>query len=499
MARTPFSSATEGTPQNLKDLILSINVHIEENTKYVRFKKLYANDRVAFIYDCMPSLAKTIAPYQVETVSYYDEGATRVAIRGPHGLGKTAIASVLVHHTVLTVEEDAKVPTTASAWRQLEKYLWPEIHKSAKLIDWATVGRAPYSSDEMLVRSIKTDNAEAFALASDDHTSLEGAHATHIFFIFDEAKTIAVPTWDALEGAFSTEGLSETHKAMALAISTPGDPSGRFYDIHMQAPGYDDWRIRHVTIDEAIAAGRVSGAWVEQRRRQWGEDSVVFQNRVLGQFADNSEDGVIPLSWIQHAVDRWHAWKDTGDSLPDGPRTMGVDVARSGNDATVLALREALTITSLLEYRKNRTTVTAGHITQNMADRQVTIEGDALGSSVYDILREQGVRNVRTVIPGGKTTFRDRSGKLTFLNNRSAMWWNMRELLDPANGMDVMLPNHPKLIGDLSAPKWQPNSRGVIQVEGKADIAKRIGRSTDFGDAVCYAFFPGSAGGGIVF
>ena len=129
------------------------------------------------------------------------------------------------------------------------------------------------------------------------------------------------------------------------------------------------------------------------------------------------------------------------------------------------------------------------------------IEGDHLGSAVYDNLREQGHRNVTLIVPGGATFFRDKTGQLKFLNNRAAMWWNMRELLDPANGHEVMLPNEPRLIGDLVAPKWTTNSKGVIQLESKDSIRKRIGHSPDDGDACCIAYwsYQRSTGGGVVF
>jgi len=464
---------------------------------------MYGNDRIAFVYDCVNTFCDSLTPYQEDILGYYDSGHSRVAIRGPHGLGKSALASLLVHHTVLTAETDAKVPTTASAWRQLDRYLWPEIHKTAKLLNWSKIGRDPYNANELMVRSIRTDNAESFAIASDDHTTLEGAHATNILFIFDEAKTIPAPTWDALEGAFSTEGLSQDHKAMALAISTPGEPSGRFYDIHMQGPGYTDWYVRHVRIEEAIAAGRISKQWVDNREMQWGRDSVVFQNRVLGEFADLSEDGVIPLSWINLATERWENWNDAGRPvLEDNDGALGVDVARMGHDSTVIVVRYGLSLAEIHNYSKNPTTVTTGYVKLHLNKvQQATIEGDHLGSAVYDNLREQGHRNMHLLVPGANTFFRDKTGQLKFLNNRAAMWWNMRELLDPANGHDVMLPNDPRLVGDLVAPKWTVNSRGTIQLESKDAIRKRIGHSPDVGDACCLCFwsYKRASGGGVVF
>lgn len=211
-------------------------------------------------------------------------------------------------------------------------------------------------------------------------------------------------------------------------------------------------------------------------------------------------NGVIPMNWIMLAVERWKDWNESGRAPLLGAATMGVDVARRGNDATVLTLAKALCITDIYEHRKNRTTQTAGQITQHASRvAKINIEGDAYGSAVYDILRENGIRHARTIAPQGSTTLRDRSGQLGFLNNRAAMWWNMRELLDPESGELVMLPDHPRLIGDLAAPTWGVNARGLIQVEKKEDIIKRIGRSPDFGDSCCLAFFPGGRGGGIVF
>lgn len=577
------------TPQSIADLVRSVAIHIGTKGQFARFKKLYAHDRIAFVYDCLPSFAKTMTPYQEEILGYFDSGANRVSVRGPHGLGKTVLASILTQHSVLTAETDCKVPTTASAWRQLEKYLWPEIKKTGKFLDWLEIGREPYTRDEMLMMSIRLDGGlvEAFAVASDDHTTIEGAHATRIVYIFDEAKTIPRPTWNAAEGAFSTEGLRvseyergiipvrlergltslpggsgglssndslndsrtgviqsgqhsemitstppplvspsppkllnsseyvEDHRnrryvstndtvyeALAFAISTPGDPSGQFYDIHMKRPGYEDWKTRHVTIDEAIAAGRISPQWVEQRKLQWGEESSVYQNRVLGEFADNTEEGVIPLSWIRAAVQRWYEWQRKGFVVDEsnGTRILGVDVARSGEDKTVIAERHASGVSKMHIYSKLSSISNAGHIKALCAGKKVHIEMDGgLGASVYDILKDEGVKGLVPITVSASTNMRDRSGEIGFINVRAAMWWNMRELLDPTYNSDICLPPMEELIYDLSAPRWEMMRDAKVKLESKDSIAQRIGRSTDYGDAVCLAFWKASQGGGVIF
>jgi hypothetical protein len=84
------------------------------------------------------------------------------------------------------------------------------------------------------------------------------------------------------------------------------------------------------------------------------------------------------------------------------------------------------------------------------------------------------------------STGKDRSGLLKFFNRRAEFHWRMREALDPDAEVPMALPPDPELLADLTAPRWWLTKSG-IQVEPKADIKKRIGRSPDKGEAVMYA------------
>jgi hypothetical protein len=156
----------------------------------------------------------------------------------------------------------------------------------------------------------------------------------------------------------------------------------------------------------------------------------------------------------------------------------------------------------LLVFAKLSTTSTAGQVRRFAEGRYIHIEVDGIGAAIYDILHE-GDNALPLLVPitvGGGTSFRDKSKQLRFKNIRSAMWWNMREILDPIYGLEVMLPPVDSLILDLSTPKFEIKSDGYVQVESKEQIRKRLGRSTDYGDACCLAFWDGgSYGGGVVF
>jgi hypothetical protein len=105
------------------------------------------------------------------------------------------------------------------------------------------------------------------------------------------------------------------------------------------------------------------------------------------------------------------------------------------------------------------------------------------------MLRERGY-DIRAFNASERSALLDRSGELGFLNRRSAAWWTLRELLDPVTETELAIPPDELLAGDLVSPTWRTTSAGRIQVEGKDGIRKRLGRSTDHGDAVVQAFAP---------
>lgn len=473
----------------------------------------YYLDPVAFAHDCIKwPEGKELREYQDEALAALVE-YLRVCVRSLHGVGKTTTSAVGILWFALTSEaaclqgriQDWKCPTTAGAWRQLEQYLWPEVHKWAALLDWEKLGRQPFKKNELLRLNLNLAHGQAFAVASDVPALIEGVHADRILYEFDESKSISHLTFDAAEGAFSTAGdaAGVGTEAYALATSTPGEPLGRFYEIQTGAPGFDDWHPLHVTLARARACNAVTEDWVERRRKQWGENSAVYANRVLGEFHSADEDGVIPLSWVEAAVERWQEnarWHNddpaTGILLPweAALTAVGVDVARSGEDKTILALRHGLRVHELRESFHEDTMQTSGRVVgvlEANPGAYAMIDTDGLGAGVTDRAREleYDARAFHAGQTKGIENFTDRSGELHFANVKSAAWWRLREMLDPIYGVAVELPPDPVLLGDLTAPHWKIESNGRIRVEKKEEVKKRLGRSPDKADAVVHSFW----------
>jgi len=437
-------------------------------------------------------------PYQVRILEALVT-KKRVAVRGPHGLGKTALSSWVVLWVMYAFDDDVKVVTTASAWRQLLKFTWPEIRKWSRRVQWNPRPR-------MLDTAIKLPGKEAFAVASDDPALIEGTHASIVAYVFDEAKAIVDGVWDAAEGAFSGAGFDTHNEAYALAISTPGEPSGRFYDIHTRKPGLQDWHCVHVTLDEAIAAGRISQEWVQARRDQWGEASAVFQNRVLGEFAKSGEDSVIPLAWIEQAVERWEQIE--GRYPDDAPIAWGVDPARYGTDKTaIICLRGSVANMPQYTALEDLMQTTGRVAAQATRFDPIGVDVIGIGAGVVDRLKEMkfnvtGVNASKAAQNEMGRPLHDRTDTFEFLNMRAWLWWQMREWLDPSNNYNPALPPDDRLIGDLAAPRYEYTSNGRIKIESKQDLRVRLGRSTDSGDALALALHvaneaAGRAGAGV--
>lgn len=476
---------------------------------YAEFKAKYRDDPAGFVLDCFSWRdGKGPTAYQLEILRAIPD-KKRVCVRGPHGLGKTALSAWLVLWFALTRDgEDWKMPTTAGAWRQLTKFLWPEIHKWARALKWDVIGRMPFDDRlELQTMGLKLQTGEAFAVASNNPELIEGAHGDCLFYLYDESKAIAEATFDAAEGAFSNAGEETSNEAYAVAFSTPGEPQGRFYDIQHRKPGFEDWWARAVTLEETIAAGRVARDWAVQRARQWGAESALYQRRVLGNFASDDESGVIPLAWVEAAQERWAEWKDAGK--PGELEALGVDVG-GGNDPSVLAKNYSVSEPERLPAVKRAIdellyetsgdplaiSSVAARTLNTLPALRTVVDVIGLGSGTASDLRRNGFTRVLGFVAGGSppkdasgNELSDRSGDMLFADARSWAWWAMREMLDPQYAEGWALPPDDRLTGDLTAPKWREWGKGRIKVESKDDIRKRIRRSTDAADAVIQTLY----------
>lgn len=424
----------------------------------------------------------------------------RVCVRGPHGMGKSSILSVLILWFI-TVHEECKIPTTASVWRQLTDFLWPEIHKWAtrKECEWWRVGIVIREGKELLgTRLSLGSNRFAFAISSNDEAKIEGAHSEAILYVFDEAKTIDAAIWDAAEGALTTPD------SYAIACSTPGSSVGRFYDIQSHKAEYKDWHVIHVTLEDAIEAGRIQESWAESRRNQWGEKSVMYRRRVKGEFAEDDTDTVITLSMVEAAQERWRvlyaqevaliksgiSQQKAIEAIWGKIQKIGCDPAGSGGDKVGIGYRHNDDLIREVERLVDKDTMAiAGHIRPYLEQDHAVIafiDANGIGAGTAHRLMEDDL-NVVAIQVSNKTDLSDETKLKKFFQYRDWLWWHMRDLL-AADDSKVALPPDDELTQDLVSAKYFEMSNGKVKISPKKDMRKILGRSPDTAEGVIFTF-----------
>jgi hypothetical protein len=470
------------------------------------------------------------------------------AVHACHGVGKSFIASRTIAWWVDTNDpEDLYVVSTAPTARQVEAILWREIkkaHKKGQLAGKINQGNQPLW---------KIDGVEVGMgrkPADHDAHGFQGIHAKRVLVVVDEACGVPKLLWDAID-ALATNELSRV-----LAIGNPDDPGTHFREICQPNSGWNVIRIDalrspnmcraeidkldavepgltqkmydvlaecNVTpstevVPDAVRPMLTSPLWVVERAKRWGTNSALWTSKVRGMFPDSNMEGVIPLGWVERAIDRWTEWQDRGAPEMPGQPVIACDVARFGDDMTAMVQRQGDAVytihrfsgidtketTEILLRRDPRPDMNGrvprlfGVDTPHLA---YIVDVIGVGAGVVDNLRHH-MRSLQRPHPPSVLGFNaseqhhrmDRNGEFGFFNNRAAAWWNLRELLDPhqPGGSKIMLPDDDQLRADLTAPKWKLADSGSppkIKVEPKEDIRDRLGRSPDTGDAVVMLFW----------
>ena len=204
---------------------------------------------------------------------------------------------------------------------------------------------------------------------------------------------------------------------------------------------------------------------------------------------------VIPTAWVKAAQRRW-----LEREKPDMPVSgVGVDVARGGRDALVIAKRHGTwfaELDSVPGVNVEDGPAAVGLVQQSLSGDAhigyINIDLIGVGTSVYDTAKVvwPGAARAINVAAGSTYAATDKAGRQLFSmkNTRAEMHWRLRSALDPETGDNLALPPGNDVVADLCAARYRVLAGGAIQIESKDDIKKRLGRSPDVGDAIMLAW-----------
>jgi hypothetical protein len=202
---------------------------------------------------------------------------------------------------------------------------------------------------------------------------------------------------------------------------------------------------------------------------------------------------VIPTQWVINAEARWLQQQPEGIQMT----AMAVDIAQGGSDRTVLAMRYGGYYLKPVAVNGSDTpdgsSVAALVVKHRRDNCPVIVDmGGGYGGDTLSRLKDNGIDCHRFNAANKSTSAAQDGSKLTFRNKRAEAWWRFREALNPdqEGGSKIAIPHDPDLRADLCAPTWSLGSSGIL-IESKDDIRKRLGRSTDKGDAVVMALSQG--------
>lgn len=180
----------------------------------------------------------------------------------------------------------------------------------------------------------------------------------------------------------------------------------------------------------------------------------------------------------------WKAFEPKMDQS-SSPLVIGADIARFGDDTTSICFRKGRYCIKFDVYKKIDIVGVANILTNIIKEyrpAKVFIDIGGLGAGVYDILIDRGFTGIVRGVNFGERAINEER----YFNRRCEMWDGINLWLN--GNVPVQLPNDEGLFNDLTAVNKKYDKRGRLQLEEKAEIKKRLGHSTDKGDALALTF-----------
>lgn len=394
--------------------------------------------------------------------------AIQEAVASGHGIGKSCLVSWLILWSICTCV-DTKGVVTANTENQLKTKTWAEVAK------WYGIWRykhwfkltatALFSVDESHEKTWRVDmipwserNTEAFA----------GMHnaGKRVLLIFDEASAIPDQIWEVSEGAL-TDADTEI---LWIAFGNPTRNTGRFRECF--------GRFKHRWSNRQIDSRTVPGTnkkqiqeWVDD----YGEDSDFVRVRVRGVFPQQGSNQFISAA----SVEQCRYYKAEGyEGLP---KILACDVARFGDDQSVVGIRQGRKVWQPKKYRGLDTMQLADKIVEMIEEHSpdaVVVDGVGIGAGVIDRLRQLRYNPIE--FNGGARA----DDPVKYRNKRCEVWGLMRDAINES----LELPDDRELTEELTSVEYGFTPTQQIYLEKKEDMKKRGLSSPDVADWLSMTF-----------
>lgn len=338
------------------------------------------------------------------------------------------------------------------------------------------------------VKQLIEDKIAEYGLTGDfDITDAEIRGPNDSLFVFRGLKNHNAASIKSLEGfnvAWVEEAQTVTQKSLDLLIPTiRADDAELWFSWNPDQPTDPvDLMMRANPPEGAIVvrANWNDNPWFpasleEDMRRDKQSDPGKYAHVWLGEYQSQADTQFIGWDLVKQAQGRQYR-------RGAKPVLFGLDVARFGDDRSVLCVREGDVLVDLFKWEKLDTQQLAAHVAELANTRKpeaIFVDGVGVGGGVVDRLRLLNLRVIE--VNGGSKAGQEQR----YVNKRAEMWGRMKEWLGTRG---VMAEWDIDIAAELTGPFYSFDVSNRIALEKKEDMKKRGLRSPDLADALALTF-----------
>lgn len=404
----------------------------------------------------------------------------RMAMNACKGPGKTATLAWLAWNFLLT-RPHPKVAATSITGDNLHDGLWTEMAKwQAK----APLLQAAFKWTK--TRIFAAQHAETWWMSArtwpkggskdQQADTLAGLHADYLMFLIDEAGGVPDAVMAAAEAGLANAMGGGGHEAHVVIAGNPTHLEGPLY--RASTTERHLWHVVNITADpdDPKRTPRVSVEWARQQIEKYGRDNPWVLVNVFGRFPPSSLNALLGPDEVRDAMNRHYREHEYSNMA----RILGVDVAREGDDASVIFPRQGLVASMPIMLRNADSLQGAGRVARiwqdTDADACFVDNTGGFGGGWIDQLRVLG----RSPIP---IHFAGKPNDPRYLNKRAEMWFTMAQWIKDGGA----LPPVDELVAELTTPLYYFKG-DKFALEDKDQVKERLGRSPDHADALGLTF-----------
>lgn len=409
-----------------------------------------------------------------------DPDKVRISMQACAGPGKSAVLAWCGWNFLSCYGEPgehpkgAAVSTTAD---NLKDNLWPEFSKWQErsnylkhAFEWTK--ERLFAKDHPETWFISSRSWSKKSNAEEQGRTLSGLHSKYVLALIDESGDIPLAVLKAGEQALGNCKFGKIMQA--------GNPTSLDGILYLAATRLrSQWFVVRITGDpeDPDRSPRIDMEWARTQIKLYGREDPWVMSYILGLFPPSSINSLLGPDEVEAAMSRHHS----SDKYEFSQKRLGVDVARFGDDRTVLFPRQGLAAFRPVEMRAARTNEIAARIMAAKVKWQHEIEliddTGGYGGGVVDYLIQAGQSPIPVNASGKAIDPR-------YSNKRAEMWFLMADWIKRGGA----LPRIQQMIPELTTPTYTFNNQGRFVIEPKEKIKERLKFSPDYADALAQTF-----------